>query len=474
MGESEYSQKVPFKDYFDYRKRQESLVAEWGCKYDDSARKYITRRIQYDERLGYRTEFQMDRDDILYSEAFRKLAYKKQIFSDEKSQQFYTRLSHSLIVSQIARSISKGLQLEENLTEAIALGHDLGHAPFGHSGEKAINNFLDSKIFPKVSKEKANNEYSIEEKIKFENELNINNCENSIEKNSNNQLLLPAIDKVDLEKSLEICFYVLPIDKEIFDHHRQGYRIVRYLEKSGRGIDLSLYTLYGILKASASSKENLNFQLINEGINLDFANYETQVVRLADDIAWVNHDLTEDCIKANMGLDLMLKIFYKNLEEDELIHHDELKEFLLKSPGERYGYFISDAIKNNKDKLEPKGYLPNGESQSISLSDVAAKFLFAMQSLVISVVHQTTQMKRISNDCINRVEELCNFFYIEKNFQTIPEDIRLIRRKPNNIDNNLWRLRIIVDYISSLTDKEVEDQYSKLHDVLKTPSLKEE
>ena len=86
-----------------------------------------------------RTEFQRDRDRILHSKAFRRLKHKTQVFIAPEGDHFRTRLTHTLELSQIARTIARALNLNEDLTEAIALGHDLGHTPFGHIGEAVLD-----------------------------------------------------------------------------------------------------------------------------------------------------------------------------------------------------------------------------------------------------------------------------------------------------------------------------------------------
>jgi len=89
-----------------------------------------------------RTDFQRDRDRVIHSRAFRRLKHKTQVFLSPESDHYRTRLTHTLEVSQIARTVSRALRLNEDLTEAIALGHDLGHTPFGHAGERAINSLV--------------------------------------------------------------------------------------------------------------------------------------------------------------------------------------------------------------------------------------------------------------------------------------------------------------------------------------------
>lgn len=100
-------------------------------------------RCIFQEKCNIRTDFQRDRDRILHSKAFRRLKHKTQVFISPEGDHYRTRLTHTLEVSQIARTISRGLGLNEDLTEAIALGHDLGHTPFGHTGEYILDMLLE-------------------------------------------------------------------------------------------------------------------------------------------------------------------------------------------------------------------------------------------------------------------------------------------------------------------------------------------
>ena len=96
-------------------------------------------REKPEEPSNLRTEFQRDRDRILHSKAFRRLKHKTQVFVAPQGDHYVTRLTHTLEVAQIARTIARALNLNEDLTEAVALGHDLGHTPFGHIGEDVLN-----------------------------------------------------------------------------------------------------------------------------------------------------------------------------------------------------------------------------------------------------------------------------------------------------------------------------------------------
>ena len=136
-----------------------------------------------------RTCFQCDRDRILHSKSFRRLAHKTQVFLAPEGDHYRTRLIHSLEVSQVARSIARPLGLNEDLTEAISLGHDLGHTPFGHVGERALN------------------------------------------------AALARYRGIDLEETGPRC---------LFSHSEQGARIVEVLERDGRGLNLSAEVVDGI------------------------------------------------------------------------------------------------------------------------------------------------------------------------------------------------------------------------------------
>ncbi len=115
-------------------KREHKMLSPYATFSDASAG-----RLKEEEPCDIRPVFQRDRDRIIHSKAFRRLKDKTQVFLTPEGDHYRTRMTHTLEVSQIARSISKALMLNEDLTEAIALGHDLGHTPFGHAGERALN-----------------------------------------------------------------------------------------------------------------------------------------------------------------------------------------------------------------------------------------------------------------------------------------------------------------------------------------------
>jgi len=114
--------------------REKTTLSPFAAKSAESAGRFYP-----EEKCEVRTDYQRDRDRIIHSKAFRRLMHKTQVFLAPEGDHFRTRLTHTIEVSQIARTISRGLSLNEDLTEAIALGHDLGHTPFGHRGEEILD-----------------------------------------------------------------------------------------------------------------------------------------------------------------------------------------------------------------------------------------------------------------------------------------------------------------------------------------------
>lgn len=172
-------------------------------------------RVHPQEECPLRTPFQRDRDRIVHCKAFRRLMHKTQVFLFPQGDHYRTRLTHTLEVTQVARTIARGLRLNEDLTEAISMGHDLGHTPFGHAGEHALRD----------------------------------------------------------------------VSPFFFRHSEQSLRVVELLERGGQGLNLTAEVREGILGHS-------------DGMPWA-ATWEGQVVRFADKIAYINHDI-EDAIRAGI------------------------------------------------------------------------------------------------------------------------------------------------------------------------------
>ncbi len=214
-------------------------------------------RQEPEEKCPIRTDFQRDRDRIIHSNAFRRLKHKTQVYLAPEGDHYRTRLTHTLEVAQIARTIARALRLNEDLTEAISLGHDLGHTPFGHAGERALNDVAAAG----------------------------------------------------------------------FRHYEQSLRIVDKLEKTGRGLNLTAEVRDGIL---CHTKGTEAFTA------------EGRIVRLADHIAYMNHDI-DDSIRAGV------------LTEDDIPR--EVSSVLGIGHSERIGALITDVVQNSENgsiRLSPE------------------------------------------------------------------------------------------------------------------------
>jgi dGTPase len=200
--------------------RERETLAPQAAKSADSRG-----RLRPEPEDDVRPAFQHDRDRIIHSKAFRRLKHKTQVFFAPAGDHYRTRLTHTLEVSQIARTIAKVLRLHEELTESIALGHDLGHTPFGHAGERVLDQ------------------------------------------------LVPGG----------------------FRHYEQSLRIVDVLENDGQGLNLTWEVRDGIGRHSKGKKGSP----VGAGPEKRSATLEGQIMRVADLIAYVNHDI-DDAIRAGM------------------------------------------------------------------------------------------------------------------------------------------------------------------------------
>lgn len=242
-------------------------------------------RLRPEPPCPIRTCFQRDRDRVLHSKAFRRLKHKTQVFLDPEQDHYRTRLTHTLEVAQIARTISRALRLNEDLTEAIALAHDLGHPPFGHAGEQALDEVL--------------------------------------------QEYLPG---------------------KRFRHWEQSLRVVDVLERDGRGLNLTHETREGILHHSKGRSD------LDDSLPLDTCTLEAQVVRIADRIAYVNHDI-DDAIRARV------------LSPQDLPR--ECTEVLGETSSERIASMVLDVVQTSLDSAQVRMSEPVQRA-----TDALKEFLF--------------------------------------------------------------------------------------------------
>lgn len=238
--------------------RERESLAPWASRSEESRG-----RATPEDPCPIRTDFQRDRDRVIHCRAFRRLAHKTQVFILPSQDHIRTRLTHTLEVTQIAKTLARALSLNEDLTEAIALAHDLGHTPFGHSGEAALDE-------------------------------------------------------------------VVKTHSERFYHWEQSLRVVDVLERNGRGLNLTWEVRQGIL---GHTKGRNDLTETTSGP----ATLESQAVKLADRIAYVNHDM-EDAIRARF------------------IPEDAVPESLLAVLGythsDRIGKVVADIVEQSTDRPE--------------------------------------------------------------------------------------------------------------------------
>ena len=209
----------------------------------------LTKRVHNELDDDIRGPFQRDRDRIMHSRAFRRLMHKTQIFNSNLGDHYRNRLTHTLEVSQIARSIGKALKLNDELIEAIALGHDLGHTPYGHIGERTLNNILVGKSIKEIDNQKDGFKHNLQS--------------------------LCVVDKIETRCS---------------DYN---------------GINLTLAVREGIIKHTKIKENGKVIQHSNNDYsNMDLDNpssftFEGQVVAMADEIAQYTHDL-EDSVRSKI------------------------------------------------------------------------------------------------------------------------------------------------------------------------------
>ncbi len=391
-------------------KREEYLNIEEKYLIPPATKSKFTRGRRYKEKEHtFRACFQRDRDRIVHSTAFRRLEYKTQVFVIHEGDYYRTRLTHSIEVAQIARSVARILGLNTDLVEAIALGHDLGHTPFGHSGEEALRELMQ--------------------------------------------------------------------DEGGFDHNIQGLKVVDYLEKrypNFPGLNLTWEVREGLIK-HATKYDNAAV-LGNESLRIDceklflseFNNslnptLEAQVVNVADEIAYDNHDL-DDGLTSNLIQESELKKNPLWKETDKLVRSN----YTNLSPQIRKHQIIRMLIDINVRDLirvsdkNVKGVLSVDEVRNAPFRLIAfskdmeekrkplREFLYEKLYHHYRVIKMADKARRIITDLFN--------VYLNKPTQ-LPVVVQANIKKEGV-------KRAICDYIASMTDSYAQNEYRKLFDPL--------
>ncbi len=307
-------------------------------------------RRKPEEEDDFRTVFQKDRDRIVHCEAFRNLKAKTQVFLAPGGDRFRTRLTHTLEVSQVARSICRALRLNEDLAEAIALGHDVGHTPFAHAGESALKECVPGG----------------------------------------------------------------------FKHAQQSVRTLARLEKSGKGLNLSWEVEDGIIRHSKGAKPLFEADPATLPRTL-----EGQVVRLADAMAYVNHDI-EDAVQVGV------------------LNKDALPQDAMKVLGfrhsERIRTMVIDIVHASKD------------SEFIRMSQEVGEATETVKAWMYANLYPSEPIAKRDAQAKDMVKSL--FEYLLEHPEQVP---RLVE------EPDASKARSVADLICGLTDGEVYQRFLKIY-----------
>jgi dGTPase len=287
-----------------------------------------------------RTVFQRDRDRIVHAKAFRRLKHKTQVFLAPEGDHYRVRLTHTLDVTQIARTVARALRLNEDLTEAIALGHDLGHTPFGHLGEQALTPFLGRP----------------------------------------------------------------------FRHSEQSLRVVEHLENDGEGLNLTWEVRDGIVHHPWSMPPPTTL--------------EAQVVRFADRIAYLNHDV-DDAMRAGV-------LAAADLPSEPI-------RALGATHGQRINTLVTDLVDQSADRDE------------VRLSEPVFRALDELRDFMFEQVYLRAGSRDEHEKAVKLLRDLFSYF-LEHPDQMPPE----YHRAPGDLPTQ------VADYVSGMTDRYALRTYERL------------
>jgi len=318
------------------QKREEALLSPLACRSAQSRG-----RVRPEEECSVRTPFQRDIDRIVYSKAFRRLKHKTQVFLQPEGDHYRTRMTHTLEVSRIARTMARALSLNEDLTEAVALGHDLGHTPFGHAGERLLNEMMPGG----------------------------------------------------------------------FAHYQQSVRVVERLEKNGEGLNLTWEVRNGIVCHTKGTAA---------------ATLEGQLVRLADHIAYINHDI-EDALRGGIIYPMDIPL--------------EISRVLGFTHSERIDTLVKDALEASQGQGE------------IRQSPEVGEAMLALKEFMFANVYTNPLAKGEEGKAQDMLRRL--FEHYQSCPDELPADFQDIRAQ-EGVD------RAVCDYIAGMTDPFAAEKFKEL------------
>lgn len=367
-------------------------------------------RIHKEAPSATRTPFQRDRDRIIHASAFRRLKQKTQVFVAHEGDHYRTRLTHSLEVAQIARSVARTLGLDEDLAEALALAHDLGHPPFGHAGEDQLDE-----------------------------------CMAPYDGFDHNAQTLRIVTKLERRYPE-------------FDGLNLTWEMLEGLVKHNGPV---------ITKASDISKLPAAFREYEQLEALELTNYagpEAQVAALADDIAYNNHDIDDGIAAGLFTIEDMMEIplvgdtfgavrqYYPELEE-ELVVHETVRRLI--------GVWVNDLTDETQRRVaeakpETAEDVRSLDRPLVAFSDILEEKQLSLRKFLYDRMYKHYKVNRMRSQAKRILKDLFELFLAEP--ETLPPPLRGQAEASNEFN----RARIVCDYIAGMTDNAAIDEHRRL------------
>jgi len=338
-----------------FEKREKNFMSPFGCQSANSRGREVV-----ESASPIRTVFQVDRDRIVYSNAFRRLKHKTQVFLRPLGDDYRTRLTHTLEVALIARTIARAMFLNEDLAEAIALGHDIGHTPFGHGGEAVLK-----EIFSKN-----------------------------------------------------------------YSHHFQSLRVVEVLENDGKGLNLTWEVRDGILKHSKGYGK-----IIPDDPKELAGTVEGRVVRVADIMAYLNHDL-DDAVRSGV------------IAIDQV--PEQCSRILGSTHWERATTMINDLVFSS--------YTDDSELV-LSMSDEVYGAMTTLRKFLYDNVYRSPL---VHNEFIKAKKILSELYAYFLDHEKMLEQELMGMEMGRIYHNSDIRERVVCDFIASMTDRYAMALYERI------------
>ena len=377
----------------DLERRETEVLAPYAMKSSETAG-----RKHPEEPDPYRTAYQRDRDRIIHSTAFRRLEYKTQVFVNHEGDYYRTRLTHTIEVAQIAQTVARALGLNEDLTEAISLAHDVGHTPFGHSGEEGLREAMSAAM--------------VEE------------------------------------------------GERGFEHNAHGLRVVDLLEKrypNFPGLNLSYEVREAIAKHKTAYDQPLKGEFDPERLPV----LEAQVVEVADSIAYDSHDL-DDGLEAGILDEESLGEVSLWRKATEVVGGELKGAAIgvrrVQTVRALINLQVVDLLEETRGNIERLGIgsvedVRRAGEYAVRFSAGMAEEKRELQSFLMRNLYRHFRVIRMAEKAK---------FFVRRLFSALVENPEQLPPSCQNWAKEVGKERATCDYIAGLTDRSAQDEYSKL------------